>query len=173
VTLSDGEGMIDSGVRDGLPTEAPRRRGAFLQPGQVAAFAHPAALTTILGSCVSVCLWDARRGQGGMNHFLLPDWAGELDSSARYGDVAVEQLLGKLAALGSPAKDLQAKLFGGACVLEPFRERKRHLGLQNVDAAKRILAEARIEIVAEDTGGDRGRKLVFNTDDGSAFVRRL
>jgi len=164
---------MTSDAQDELRTAAPERKAAFLQPGQLAAFAQPAALTTILGSCVSVCVWDAYRGQGGMNHFLLPDWAGQSDSSARYGDVAVELLLGKLAALGSSARDLQAKLFGGACVLVPFRAGKRHLGMQNVDAAKRMLAEARIEIVAEDTGGDRGRKLVFNTDDGSAFVRRL
>jgi len=26
----------------------------------------------VLGSCVAVCLWDKRRGVGGMNHFVLP-----------------------------------------------------------------------------------------------------
>lgn len=145
----------------------------FLQPGHLAAFAQPAAISTILGSCVSVCLWDTRRSQGGMNHFLLPDWGGQVDSSARYGDVALELLLGKLAVLGSSTKDLQAKLFGGACVLASFRAQERHLGRQNVEAAKRLLWAARICVVAEDTGGDRGRKLVFNTDDGDAFVRSL
>ncbi len=32
-----------------------------------------AAVTTILGSCVAVCLWDESHGIGGMNHYLLPD----------------------------------------------------------------------------------------------------
>lgn len=158
------------GVDEDLPPATPPT-AVFLQPGQVVAFDGPATVTTILGSCVSVCLWDARRGRGGMNHFLLPDWGGGADSSPRYGDVALEHLLGRLAALGSAGRDLRAKLFGGACVLEPFRERSRHLGMQNAEAARRLLAAARIAIVAEDTGGDRGRKLVFHTGDGSAYVR--
>ena len=29
-------------------------------------------VSTILGSCISVCLWDPVAGVGGMNHMLLP-----------------------------------------------------------------------------------------------------
>src|SRR5258707_12065678 len=111
---------MTSDAQDELRTAAPKRKAAFLQPGHLAAFAQPAALTTILGSCLSVCLWDARRGQGGMNHFLLPDWAGQSESSARYGDVAVGALVGQPALLGAPTADPQAKLFGGARAAAPL-----------------------------------------------------
>ena len=42
-------------------------------------------LTTILGSCVAVCLRDPRAGIGGMNHFLLPETHAGADTCRRYG----------------------------------------------------------------------------------------
>ncbi len=151
----------------------PRRINVYLHPGQMIAFQESAAVTTILGSCVAVCLCDPESGVGGMNHFLLPFDNGEGQAAARFGDRAVPELIARLLALGAAAGRLQAKLFGGACVLEAFRDRENHLGSQNVRVARQILAAAAIPIVGADVEGRRGRKLVFHTDDGAAWVKPL
>lgn len=75
--------------------------------------------------------------------------------------------------MGCDRRRLQAKLFGGACVLEAFRERKNHLGSENVRTARELLAAEAIPVIGEDVGGHRGRKLIFTTDDGSAWVKAL
>jgi chemotaxis protein CheD len=139
----------------------------------VFASGEPAEVTTILGSCVAVCLWDRRLRVGGANHFLLPHGAGGGNDSARFGNVAVERLIMELVALGSQKVDLQAKVFGGAAVIEAFRGREGHLGSNNVELARALLMEHGIPIVAEDVGGHRGRKVIFQTDSGIALVRLI
>jgi chemotaxis protein CheD len=151
------------------PAAAPAT--TYLHPGQIFVTADPTAVMTILGSCVAVCLWDGHLKVGGMNHYLLPYWVNERDASPRFGNVAIQRLLERLVALGSQAAHLQAKVFGGACVLEAFRA--RDLGSKNVEVARRALQEAGIPVVYEDVGGQRGRKLVFHVDDGATSVKLL
>lgn len=146
----------------------------YLPPGQILASWEPARITTILGSCVAVCVWDPELGVGGMNHFLLPRGSATTSTAAgRFGSLAVPRLIENVLAFGGRQDDLRAKVFGGACVLEAFRGGTRHLGTQNVEAAFEVLRKESIPVVAEDVGGDRGRKLVFSTSDGSAWVRAL
>jgi len=157
-----------------LPPVGPReRRSVYLQPGQVFASPEPTEATTVLGSCVAVCLWDRRLRIGGANHFLLPYLADGATASPRYGNVAIERLIRDLERLGSRTEDLASKVFGGASVLEAFRDERAHLGTKNVELARRILDAHAIPIVAEDVMGVRGRKLVFHTDSGIALVRLL
>ena len=148
-------------------------RTLYLHPGQLVASAEPSYVTTILGSCVAVCLWDVDQRVGGMNHFMLPLFAGNGSASPRFGNVAMERLLSKVLALGARQESLRAKLFGGACVLEALRGTCGSLGANNVELARRFLKGAGIPVVAEDVAGDRGRKLGFRTDDGAAAVRLL
>ena len=110
---------------------------------------------------------------GGANRFLLPHPVGPGEESPRFGNVAVQRLLDHLRALGCTPQSLLAKLFGGSCVLEAFQDTESHLGTKNVGVARKLLLEAGIPIVAEDVGGQRGRRLIFQTDDGTAWVRRL
>jgi chemotaxis protein CheD len=144
----------------------------YVQPGQLAASATPLTYSTVLGSCVAVCLWDPGLRVGGMNHFLLPE-APEWERSPRYGGPAVEELVARVRALGSRNGTLTARVFGGACVLDAFRDREHHLGLRNVEVARERLRAAGLPIVAEDVGGNRGRRLYFSLVDGSAMVRIL
>lgn len=153
--------------------------GIYLQPGQLVACAEGRRVTTILGSCVAVCLFDERRGVGGVNHYLLPHWAGGDAAAAsagrsawRFGNVAIERLLDEVARLGAVSPS--AKLFGGACVLEAFAARgDGHLGAQNVRVAVEALAARGVPVVAQDVGGRRGRKLIFDTASGDAWVKEL
>ena len=145
----------------------------YLHPGQIFVAVGPAAVTTILGSCVAVCIWDGTLGIGGINHFLLPMGARTATMGLRYGNVAIEKLLERLASTGTQPVNLRAKVFGGACVLDAMRGKENHLGGKNVDIARKALAEAGIPVVASDVGGNRGRKLIFFPHDGSALVKLL
>jgi chemotaxis protein CheD len=85
--------------------------------------------------------------------------------------VAIGRLVDGLAELGSQRRNLEAKIFGGGCVIGALRGRENHLGGKNVDLARSLLREHGIQVVAEDVGGQRGRKLIFHTDSGDAWVR--
>ena len=148
-------------------------REVYLHPGQLIASAEPMVVTTILGSCVAVCVWDAETGIGGMNHFLLPHHAEGPAATPRFGNVAMDLLLQKVLALGAQPRMLTAKVFGGACVLDALRDRSSALGGRNVIVAREALGAAAIPVLAEDVSGDRGRKLSFDTSDGSVTVRML
>ncbi|HEY2512561.1 MAG TPA: chemotaxis protein CheD [Polyangiaceae bacterium] len=150
-----------------------RRQAVQLYPGQLFASASPSVVTTILGSCVAVCLWDATRGIGGMNHFMLPDPVGTAKHSPRFGVVACARLIEELVALGSDRRTLEAKVFGGACVIRSLSTSGVHLGLKNVAVARAVLEQHHIPIAAEETGGTHGRKLVFLTDTGTAWVHEI
>ena len=45
---------------------------AYLHAGHMVMSREPCRVTTVLGSCVAVGLWDPSSGVGGVNHFLLP-----------------------------------------------------------------------------------------------------
>lgn len=148
-------------------------RKVYLHPGRLIVSSEPCAVTTILGSCVAVCLWDPRLRAGGVSHYVLPHWAGARQSSPRFGNLAIEQLIEQTRAQGSRRRDLQAKLFGGARILESPQGEGSDLGQRNVDVAREVLARESIAVVAEDVGGQGGRKLIFQIFDGSAEVRRF
>jgi chemotaxis protein CheD len=99
-------------------------------------------LTTILGSCVAACMWDPEAGIGGMNHFLLPGTVseakpgGSVPSSLRYGVHLMELLVNALLRRGAQRERLQAKLFGGACMIRGLTD----VGAMNAAFAEKFLA---------------------------------
>lgn len=149
-------------------------RKEYLHGGQIVATKEPTQITSILGSCIAVCLWDPRLGIGGMNHYLLPFGHRHEDlKSARYGNVAIPMLIEQLVDLGANVKRLQAKVFGGASSINPGKPGVHHVGARNAEAAQELLLERRIPIVSHDTGGANGRKVIFHTNTGEAWVRLI
>ena len=140
----------------------------YLHPGQIHTAAHAALVSTILGSCVAVCLWDPEAHVGGMNHFLLPRGAG-----ARYGSDAMPQLIDEMVGRGAHVARMVAKVFGGACVIPGFTGPRKAIGQQNAEIALEVLAAHSIPVRANDTGGRRGRKLLFHTGTGQAYVKEI
>lgn len=116
-------------------------------------------LGTILGSCVAACVRDPVAGVGGMNHFLLPgEHLGAGDSqSMRYGVQAMELLLNDLYRRGARRERLEAKLFGGARVVEGLSD----VGRQNADFAERFLMAEGIALVGGSLRGDKARRIQF------------
>ncbi|MEM7349662.1 MAG: chemotaxis protein CheD [Acidobacteriota bacterium] len=148
-----------------------RPKRTYLLPGQLFTSSEAHVVTTVLGSCVAVCLWDGRLRAGGVNHYVLPHWTADGVSSLRFGRVAIEQLLAQMTALGGLRADLRAKVFGGAGLIA--NPAGGSLGDRNIQVAREVLQAERIPIVAEDVGGRCGRKLIFHTDSGAAWVRSL
>lgn len=144
----------------------------YLLPGNLFAHAHEQTVITVLGSCVSVCLCDTRRGIGGINHFMLPFWNGEGLASPRFGNIAVMKLLEKMVSLGADRHHLQAKVFGGGDMLRATSA-LMNIGQRNIELARDLLKNEKIPIISEDTGGKHGRKLVYNTRTGVVLVKLL
>ena len=88
-------------------TAGPPRAAVYLVPGRLHAASEPTAITTVLGSCVAVCLHDPLASVGGMNHYLLP-WPAPHERSARFGSIAIESLLESVLRLGAHQPRLRA-----------------------------------------------------------------
>lgn len=144
----------------------------YLPPGLLYAAATPGAVTTVLGSCVAVCLHDPTLRAGGINHYLLPYWNGDGLASPKYANIALPKLLEKLLELGCRRQDLRAKLFGGGAVFQQIGG-LFGVGQRNIEFAEGFLADAGIPVVARDVGEGFTRKVIFRVHTGEAFVRRL
>jgi chemotaxis protein CheD len=150
-------------------TDSGKGKRHFLYPGQLFVSREPMVITTILGSCAALCLWDWRKRVGGMNHYLLPEGSEDGPNRLRYGTVANPALLKELLALGCDIKHIQAKLFGGssAFAANPLQS----LGTRNVQLAEEFLRTSGIRLMAKDVSGKHGRRLIFHTEDGSTTTR--
>jgi len=145
----------------------------YLHPGQQHVAASPTLLKMILGSCAGVFLFDTSLAIGGGTHYMLP-LHGSNHPSARYGDIAIANLLDKLLSLGSNRKNLKAKVFGGASMLSALREMPGnhlgHIGQRNVEIANEILADSSIPIVERDVLGSRGRMVAMVSNTGEVIL---
>ena len=141
----------------------------FLYPGTIFAEPDEYQITTVLGSCVSVCLWDYILHRGGMNHIMLPLWNGEGLATPKYGNIAMEKLLNKVLSIGCRREHLMAKVFGGGNLTGTGQEMFM-IGDRNFSLVSEMLAEFRIPIVAKDVGGRVGRKIIMNTESGVVLV---
>jgi chemotaxis protein CheD len=148
-------------------------RTIYLYPGQVFTTAEPVLVSTILGSCISVCLWDEGASIAGINHYLLPIDPVRGHTDFRYGNTAIERLIDEVVTAGAVKKRLVAKLVGGASILGSASDGRVSIGDQNVAVARESLQKHGIATVAEQTGGQRGRKLVFHTGNGCAYSKDI
>lgn len=126
---------------------------------------HPdAVLSTVLGSCISVCLFDLGTRIGGMNHFLLPSGRGTDSGHIRFGVNAMEMLINELLQGGAVRSALQAKLFGGARMSANLTD----IGKANAVFAREFLTCEGIPVTSESTGGTAARRVVFRAATGQA-----
>ncbi|MEL6840130.1 MAG: chemotaxis protein CheD [Pseudomonadota bacterium] len=125
-------------------------------------------LSTVLGSCISVCLYDRMVGVGGMNHYLLAESAKTDTYSLKYGAHAMELLVNALLKAGASRRDLEAKVFGGSLMSGRFD----YIGPRNAEFALNYLADEKLAVVANDTGGAAARRVNFHPATGQARVIR-
>jgi two-component system chemotaxis response regulator CheB len=132
---------------------------------------EPVVVSTVLGSCVSVCLFSDSEKGGGVIHFALPELPDNSnDNPLRYGDYAIEKLILETCHhLGVKSYQLKAKLVGGANNIASEHP-SQHVGSKNVEIAKKLLSKHKIPIVGEDVGGAHGRKILFHVQTGRLQV---
>lgn len=160
--------MIDS-VSDGTRRSGqPQERTVTVLQGELYISGDPSeVLSTILGSCVAVCMWDPLARIGGMNHFLLPDGTGRGSDNIKYGAHAMELLINGLLKRNAARSRLLAKLFGGAQMVSQFRD----IGAGNIRFARDFLRTEGISCVSESLGGTEARRIRFWATTGQ--VRML
>lgn len=153
-----------------------------LHPGEYRVSGEPVVFSTLLGSCVAVCLYDPALGVMGMNHFLLaspryPKQAPIVESDAgRYGIHAMELLINGLLHAGAKRNRLRAKAFGGGNVVaihDLQRGGRFSVGEVNVRFVTEFFQRDRIPLVASDLGGDYGRQIHFDGADYAVYMRRI
>lgn len=145
-------------------------------PGEFFATQNDVMISTVLGSCVSVCLWDGQAGVGGLNHFMLPQIAAPdenslLAASGRYGVYAMELLINQLLKIGAARHRLQAKVFGGGKVLRNMNY--MNVGQRNVSFVIDLLRQESIPIISQDVLGMHPRKVCFFPKTGKVMLKRL
>lgn len=146
----------------------------FLLPGHTQIAHPPCRITTILGSCVSVILWDPVRKIGGATHYMLAASEARGARTARYGDVALAELLRKFMDLGiRNPRELRGWIYGGATVLGTLSGIGKDIGQNNVQVAQEWFRLHGIPLVERVTGGRLGRKVSFDVEIGKVTVEEV
>jgi chemotaxis protein CheD len=142
--------------------------------GGVHAAEEPTVVKTLLGSCISVCLWDPAKAVGGMNHFMLPRGSDSRHAAdaTRFGVHAMDVLIGAIMKIGGDRRRFQAKVFGGAHVLN-IRETADGVPQKNIEFIRGFLHSEAVPILSEDVGGYLPRHVHFFTHTGRVKVKRV
>ena len=157
-----------------LPAKELERYARNVQPGAWVVDSEK-PLSTLLGSCVAVCLFDPLMKIGGINHFMLPEMGRSKNSdvdSLLSGSYAMEALLNALLIKGAKKIRLQAKAFGGGTIIDTDGG-SLSIGMRNANFAKEWLVREGIPLRSSDFLGPWSRKIVFLPFNGEAFCKRL
>jgi len=150
---------------------------AKLLPGDFYVTTYDEVLDTVLGSCVSACIRNAKLGIGGMNHFMLPrpsgnghdTWESAAGRATRYGSASMEQLINRILKAGGTRADLEVKIFGGGRVLKTLTD----VGDHNVTFVREFLKQEGLRVTSEDVGDTCPRHVQYFPLTGRVRVRHL
>ncbi|WP_223824381.1 chemotaxis protein CheD [Candidatus Enterovibrio escicola] len=150
-----------------------------VQLGDVYVTSQRELISTVLGSCISTCIWDPCVALGGMNHFMLPfgdennikEWDPSQwrSHAARYGNYAMELLVNTMIQQGAVKDRLRVKLFGGGFVIE----NKVRIGNENIIFILDYVASEELIVISRDLGNVYPRKVIFDPMTGQAWVKKL
>ncbi|MEI7638485.1 MAG: chemotaxis protein CheD [Syntrophus sp. (in: bacteria)] len=153
-----------------------------IDPGEYYVSHEDVLITTLLGSCVSACLYDPYNKIAGMNHFLLSSrrYSREMPvcttDAGRYGIQSMELLINEMWNRGAQRGNLKAKAFGGGSILKPadaFTNSIFNVGEVNVRFIREFLQNENIPMVSSDLGGVVGRVINFYSEDYSVYVKKM
>lgn len=151
---------------------------AKILPGEIYVTKHEEIVSTVLGSCISACIWDEKMGVGGMNHFMLPlkrdqngrsGWQKNASYTNRYGNWAMEFLINEVMKNGGFKDNLKVKIFGGGKIISAMTD----VGESNIKFALEYLHEEQLNLVSQDVGGPWPRKVMFHPTSGRAQIKKL
>ena len=145
---------------------------AKILPGEFYVTNNEEVVTTVLGSCISVCVYDPINLIGGMNHFMLPSGNNDssiLSQSFRYGDVAIEKLVNVILRHGGNKNELMFKAFGGGQIIKNMT----NIGQRNIAFLQKYMTMAGYPLSASDLGGPYPRKIAFYPLSGKVKLKHL
>ncbi|MBE7411109.1 MAG: chemotaxis protein CheD [Leptospiraceae bacterium] len=160
----------------------------FLQPGDFYWGDSETRIRTLLGSCVSFCLWHPYLKIGGMCHYMLPsrgvrrNLENRLDG--RYADEAMEMFLIEIERANTKPQEYKVKLFGGASMFSDMNLRinkqsentdfirLQDMGTRNIEKARQLVETFRLNVTSENLGGTRHRRLHFDLWSGNVWLKR-
>lgn len=148
----------------------------YIGPGDYFASAEDVIISTLLGSCISVALFDRTAKVGGLNHFMLPfpktrDEEGLFSQSSRYGINAMELLINEILKKGGLKKNLHAKVFGGSSVIDFRKEATYNIPKMNIEFIFGFLEAEHIAVDSYSVGGSLPRKIVFFPVESRVLMR--
>jgi chemotaxis protein CheD len=135
----------------------------------------PGAIMTIgLGSCIGIALYDKTTKVAGLAHIMLPD-STQFKSNTnpmKFADLAIPMLIEKMEKQGCIKRNITAKIAGGASMFN-FSDKSiiSDIGKRNSEAVKKTLKDESIRIMAEETGGNKGRTMILKANDGSVILK--
>ena len=162
----------------------------YLKPGELTIVQHPALVSTILGSCVAVTLYNKRLELAAVCHALLPscrqrsyvntindlltDDCSRCKEAFRYVDCCIAIMLAAFTGRGVKPGETETRLYGGSKMFIA-RDKKTSMtvGFQNTLVAQKVLADQGFTICFSDIGGSVGRRIHFNTQTGKVTMNRL
>lgn len=143
-------------------TAAANSTQALVGMGQIAVISGAESARAVLGSCLGVMIYDERKRLGALAHVVLPASSGRSGSPGKFVDTAIPWMIETLRGRGGDPRRFVVKLAGGANMFTasgPFQ-----IGQQNIDAARQMLAEHRLRVVAEHLCGTQGRRVTFDCE---------
>ncbi len=141
-------------------------------PGECFVSTSPVVISTLLGSCVAVCMRDPSSGVGGMNHFMLPSpglyaSGGSWAIKTKYGCYAMERLINGILKRGGVKSHLELKVFGGAKLYEGGGD----VGASNLEWVVEFIDREGLRVAASDVGRDVARSIFYHTDSGRVLMK--
>ncbi|PKN17415.1 MAG: chemotaxis protein CheD [Deltaproteobacteria bacterium HGW-Deltaproteobacteria-6] len=162
----------------------------YLKPGEMSILEMPTLVTTILGSCVAVTLYNRRLEVAAISHALLPHCkrrtyknnvrdllhgeCARCSDAFKYVDCAVSMMIEAFSRFGITADETQVQLYGGAKMIAAPKQQggMEPVGLQNSNVAQKVIADHGLTLYAYDIGGAAGRKISFNTKTGNIALHK-
>lgn len=156
----------------------------YLKAGEMFIMEKPALISTVLGSCIALTLFNQRKGLAGICHALLPqcirkshktsidnlldDECHKCLEAFKYADCSVYMMAESFIRFGITPRETEVRLFGGAKMMVSRSGHDGHysIGQQNIDTARKVISYCHLELASSDVGGTGGRKIIFNTKTG-------
>lgn len=151
---------------------------AKITPGEHYVTGKGELITTVLGSCITVCVHDVIQGIGGMNHFSLSSNPTRVHSSQEFssfdslaisGIAVMEKLVDSILTNGGKRKNLGVKVFGGA----DLEDADSGVGEMNVSFIANYITKEKYCLQSFDVRGTYPRKVLYYPDTGRVLVRML
>jgi len=131
-------------------------------------------ITLGLGSCIGITIYDKRKKIGGMAHIMLPKNPDPSKAIAKFADTAIDAMTKELEKMGVNLKDVESKIAGGAQMFTFSSSNEMNsIGFRNAEAVKQELKKKGIRLIVEETGGNSGRTIELDLDNGNLKIKTM